>query len=128
MTDSVCVWRYNVTKGDALEISFMEVFIMGFKIENGVLKKYEEEKGVTEIVIPDIVTSIGDEAFLWCKNLTSITIPDSVTSIGYKAFGCCYNLTSITIPNSVTSIGSEAFYGCKNLTNITIPDSVTSIG
>ena len=32
---------------------------MGFKIENGVLKKYKEEKGVTEIVIPDTVTSIG---------------------------------------------------------------------
>lgn len=26
---------------------------MGFQICNGVLKKYTEEKGVTEIVIPD---------------------------------------------------------------------------
>ena len=36
---------------------------MGFKIENGVLKKYKEEKGVTEIVIPDTVTSIGEAVY-----------------------------------------------------------------
>ena len=28
---------------------------MGFQISNGVLKKYTEEKGVTEVVIPDSV-------------------------------------------------------------------------
>ena len=42
---------------------------MGFKIENGVLKKYREEPGVTEVTIPDSVTSIGDWAFSWLLNL-----------------------------------------------------------
>ena len=74
------------------------------------------------------VTSIGEEAFDYCRNLTSITIPNSVTSIGSSAFFWCRNLTSITIPNSVTSIESNAFNGCKNLSSITIPNSVTSIG
>lgn len=55
---------------------------MAFEIENGVLKKYIEEYGVTEVVIPDTVTSIGDNAFSGCKGLTSVAIPDSVTSIG----------------------------------------------
>ena len=36
---------------------------MGFEIENGVLIKYTEEPGVTEIVIPNGVTSIGNFAF-----------------------------------------------------------------
>ena len=124
---------------------------MGFQICNGVLKKYTEEKGVTETVIPDSVqrigerafsgcdnitnvtipdsvTSIGDSAFAFCSDLKNITIPNSVTSIGYSAFERCYNLTSITIPNSVTSIGKSTFYYCINLTSVTIPDSVTSIG
>ena len=37
---------------------------MGFKIKNGVLKKYTNEKGITEVVIPDSVTSIGYMAFV----------------------------------------------------------------
>ncbi len=78
-------------------------------------------------VIPDSVTSIGEDAFKACHNLTSITIPNSVTSIGEGAFSYCGKLISITIPNSVTSIGVGAFSGCDKLTSITIPDSVTSI-
>ena len=72
------------------------------------------------------VTSIGECAFLSCKDLTSVTIPNSVTSIGESAFDGCSSLTSITIPNSVTSIGSQAFHR-SGLTSVIIPNSVTSI-
>ena len=82
---------------------------------------------LTSITIPDSVTSIGGSAFSNCSSLTSITIPDSVTSIGWYAFCNCSSLASITIPNSVTSIDRDTFDGCSSLTSITIPDSVTSI-
>ena len=84
--------------------------------------------GCQNTIIPNSVTSIGEEAFHYCRSLTSITIPNSVTSIGDKAFCSCDSLTSITIPNSVTSIGEEAFHGCDSLTSVTIPNSVTNIG
>ena len=63
-----------------------------------------------DLVIPSTyegkpVTSIGDRAFNYCRDLMSVTIPDSVTSIGWGAFESCISLTSVTIPNSVTSIG-----------------------
>ncbi len=80
------------------------------------------------IVIPDSVTTIGDYAFRDCTSLTSVTIPEGVTSIGERAFQNCYGLTSITIPDSVTSIGNSDFEDCHGLTSVTIPDSVTSIG
>ena len=83
---------------------------------------------LTSISIPDSVTSIGYRAFSSCGNLTSVEIGNSVTSIGYEAFYNCYALTSVEIGNSVTSIGNYAFYNCYRLTSITIPDSVTSIG
>ena len=84
--------------------------------------------GLTSIDIPNSITSIGEEAFWGCSSLTSIDIPNSVTSIDDSAFHYCRGLTSCTIGNSVTSIGDDTFNGCRGLTSIVIPDSVTSIG
>ena len=85
-------------------------------------------KDCVNYIIPNSVTSIGVDAFSWCKSLQSITIPNSVTKIGDYAFHLCDSLQSITIPNSVTSIGDDAFSSCKSLQSVTIPNSVTSIG
>lgn len=82
---------------------------------------------LTEAVIPEGITSIGDYAFYNCSNLTSITLPESVTSIGDYAFSNCSSLSSMTIPKDVTSIGTSSFYNCSSLTNITIPGSVVGI-
>ncbi len=68
------------------------------------------QRDMTEFVIPNSVTSIGDYAFSYCTRLTSVIIPNSVTSIGKAAFQNCSSLTSITIPDSVTSIKPLAFY------------------
>ena len=92
------------------------------------LIQYAVGKTDKTFVIPDGVTSIGDNAFCFCSSLTSIDISDSVTSIGNYAFNYCSSLTSIVIPDSVTSIGDDAFSGCRLLTSIVIPDGVTSIG
>ena len=90
-------------------------------------KLYLKGELVTDLVIPNSVTSIGNHAFYGCSSLTSVTIPESVTRIGGAAFASCSSLVSITIPNSVTTIGNSAFSGCSSLVSITIPNSVTSI-
>lgn len=84
--------------------------------------------GLTEITIPETVTSIEAYAFNNCKGLASVVLPDNLTSIKKSMFQQCNSLTSITIPESVESIGDIAFYGCSSLTGITIPENVTSIG
>ncbi len=101
-----------------------------YKGENYVIgaRAFAKDIAITNVTIPNSVTSIGSSAFSGCTGLTSIEIPGSVTSIGYEAFYDCDGLTSIEIPNSVTTIGSSALYSCSGLTSVTIPNSVTSIG
>ena len=47
--------------------------------------------------------------------LEKIILPESVTSIGQNAFAFCTNLLEVTIPGSVTSIDSSAFFECPNV-------------
>ncbi len=50
---------------------------------------------LTDLIIPDSVTSVGNYAFEGCISITSVTIPDSVTFIGDHAFKNCYNLKDV---------------------------------
>ena len=85
-------------------------------------------RSLSNIVIPDSVTDIGEGAFLYCSSLSNIVIPNSVTDIGDYAFSYCSSLSNIVIPDSVTDIGNFAFSRCCSLSEIVIPSSVTSIG
>ena len=79
---------------------------------------YLNGEEITNLVIPNSVTKIGDWAFSRCDGLTSITIPNSITSIGDWVFSDCTSLTSVTIPDSVTEIGNVAFANCTSLTSV----------
>ena len=83
---------------------------------------YENCTWLEEVVLPDVLSTIGDSAFSGCSSLASVAIPDSVTSIGIYAFSGCSGLTSVVIPDSVTSIGVAAFYGCSSLRRVDIGD------
>ena len=61
--------------------------------------------------IKEGVRIICDKAFCLCSSLTEIVIPNSVTSIGDRAFLGCISLAEIVIPNSVVCINSNPFIG-----------------
>ena len=81
---------------------------------------------VTEIEIPNTITSIGNYQFYGFNDVTSVIIPDSVTSIGVDAFSECSSLINIKIPSGVTKILSS-FRGCSSLSSIIIPKSIEYI-
>ena len=88
----------------------------------------EEEafKEAERIIIPDTVTTIGEEAFAWCTALQDIRIPESVTSIDNDAFSACVALRRLDIPDSVRHFGEQ--FGCGALTEIRIGKGVEYIG
>lgn len=47
-------------------------------------------------LLPPSIVKIGDYAFYDCTKLTNVTIPNKVTTIGKRAFGLCKNLNTVT--------------------------------
>ena len=106
---------------------------------------------VTNIVLPDTLTEIGDGAFTGAPELKEISIPN-VTSIGANAFKGCSALTKVETGNDLVSIGEgafrdcvklaqfdtagsklvtigkDAFANCTELFRFTLPETVTSVG
>ena len=111
-SDTEVVVPESIGKSKVTTIGYLAFSPQAKRITSEILNS---RKNITQITIPNSVTSIDDAAFKGCTSLTNISIPDSVTSIGDRAFADCENLTSITIPDSVTNMGDYAFYGCKDL-------------
>ena len=86
-------------------------------------------RSITNIIIPNSVTSVGDYAFSGCTNLESVTFGSGIKAIASGTFSGCTSLNNVVIPNTVnSSIGNSAFSGCTSLANLTIGSNVTSIG
>lgn len=86
-------------------------------------------EGISEIILPNTITTIGESLFMCCANLKTIDLSllTSLSSLGDYCFSTCTELTSITLPNSLTTLGEECFSMCEALTGISIPASVTTI-
>ena len=158
---STTTLTYEVLENGTLEIMGCDNYMSTGKLEipseiNGkpVTKIGEEafrETAITEVVIPEGVISVEDNAFSSCKGLTKVTLPDSLTRLGNNAFAWCTVLTEVEIPDKLIDIGATPFYDTAWLTakqeenplvivngilidgetcsgSVTIPDSVIRVG
>lgn len=81
---------------------------------------------VTEIILPDSITSIGNWAFLNNKALVSVKLPASLVSIGKGIFKSCAALEAVELPDSLAQLSDLTFNGTA-VQKIEIPDSIVEI-
>ena len=118
---------YNCSGLNGVHISDLAAWCkISFKSENSnpltyAHNLYLNDKLVTNLIIPDGVTSIGNRAFQECYSITNVTIPHSIKGIGEYAFNGCVGFNDIVVPNSVTDIGKGCFTRCTNLVSVTLP-------
>ncbi len=113
---------------------------MEFRIENGELKGWTYGEDVTDIVVPEGVTSVESIAFFKTRHqILSVTFPESVTKIGELGLAICSRLNRINVsPNNTKycsidgvlySKDKKTLLSCtKNITHYSLHDGVTSIG
>lgn len=87
--------------------------------------RYSKAKTVT---LGKDVKIIGDNAFDMCFNLDNVVIPEGTVELCDYAFNNCTSLSYVEIPSTVTSIGYNAFHYCPKLTSIELPDGLTHLG
>ena len=79
------------------------------------------------VVLPNHVHEVCDEAFAGCISLKMISLGLSLTSIGCRAFKECTSLRNTELPDTLTNIGNRAFEYCSNIRMMHIPDGVNYI-
>lgn len=83
---------------------------------NSWLSGHEKMRGTAKI--KQGVSSIGYQAFAFCKMLENVEIPNSVSTIGQAAFCQCYAIKEVTLPSSIRSLAAQAFMQCTGLMRV----------
>ena len=82
---------------------------------------------ITNIVIPNTVTSLSNYAFYNCNYIQSVVIPSSVTSIGHSAFKGCASLETITIPFTGSGGSTNVVFAYLFGTTENIPSTLKTV-
>lgn len=85
---------------------------------------------ITSLILPNSLTTIGQEAFSGCYQLAEITWPDNKGFTEINGFDHCTSLPDSifeSLPVTVTSIGYEAFLGCR-FSSVSLPGTIEMIG
>lgn len=89
---------------------------------------YGDFAGVTEIILPDSLVTIGSHSFEDCKNVTELNFGSKLESIGAYAFISCGLTGTLTLPDSLKTISTSAFQGSRGLTALDLGDGLEYIG
>lgn len=119
------LWAEYEIEASIEEYGYPLIIVNGILVDGQACAIYIYDDGtpIAEVVIPDVVTDIGANAFSGCESIESIVVPEGAVSIGEYAFSGCTALEKIVIPKSVTEISDSAFYGSDGVTVYCYSDS-----
>lgn len=83
---------------------------------------------ITNLVIPNSVKVIKDNAFYNCGYIKTVIFPKTVEKINNWAFHGCASLTSVDLNDEINELGWGAFYNCTSLENVKFPARLKTIG
>ncbi|MBQ3717314.1 MAG: leucine-rich repeat domain-containing protein [Paludibacteraceae bacterium] len=90
---------------------------------------YKYAEYVTEVIIEEGVTSVGQYAFKEYVHISKVTLPSTLKVIERSAFEGCTSLSDIDLSETaVNLIDQEAFAECKALKSVAVPASLKTIG
>lgn len=117
------------TKSGGIKVVFAEgVTSVGESLFCGNDERDSNYAHITEVVLPDTVTSIGSSAFKNCYDMKQFVMSNKVSKIYYDAFNGCMSLESIKLSETLGAIGNGAFAGCAALKRIVLPENMTDLG
>jgi len=66
------------------------------------------------ITVPDKVAELGVKIFSGCYKLTEVVLPELITAIPDEAFLACHKLKTVHV-SGISTVGDNAFFHCKAL-------------
>ena len=91
----------DITTGQLTHIDLSQCNTVEHTIPAGTFK---ECYTLQEIILPDDVTHIEQQAFYSCRGLCAVTLPKQLEQLGYCAFADCRYLKEIHLPASLNSM------------------------
>lgn len=106
-------------------------------------------RNMREVVLPDDLESMGDEAFYYCgifrvnfpatlthlpincfayTALTDVVVPSTVRSMDGGVFSNCQSLVSAQLPDELPYVAPSTFFNCVNLEKVNIPHDAEVVG
>lgn len=83
--------------------------------------------GLTEITVPEGVTKLCNNCFMYYSALETVHLPSTLVLLGSSAFSGCESLKNIVLPDGLTTIYPRAFEDCASIESITIPAGVQNL-
>lgn len=88
---------------------------------------YLNGEQLTDLIIPDGVTTISSYRFRGCSSIVSLKLPKAVAAVERSAFESCEKIENVSIENADIAIDVYAFFGDANIKYVTIPSCVTKV-